>query len=81
MSLATGEHVPFVLCPHLPGDLYCVCGRGVERVECWQCRGDGWSAPGELHDVDPLWYDPDDVEPCDTCQGDGGWWVHEGGTR
>lgn len=50
------------------------CGCDVERVLCERCGGVGQTAPGELHDEDPLWYDDGDVEQCNDCQGVGGWW-------
>ena len=28
-----------------------------------------------LYDEDPLWYDEDEIERCDRCEGRGGWWV------
>lgn len=28
-----------------------------------------------MHDDDPLWYDEDDTEMCDICEGRGGYWV------
>ena len=46
-----------------------------ERVECWDCGGLGESEPGHLYELDPFWYEPDDTETCDTCQGEGSWWV------
>lgn len=40
------------------------------RVDCWSCGGDGFH---ELCDDDPMYYDEDDVETCDICDGKGGW--------
>ncbi len=37
---------------------------------CEQCGGDGFL---ELYDHDPLYYDPDDTEDCQWCEGKGGW--------
>lgn len=37
------------------------------------CGGDGVTALGELHEMDPLWYDEDDFEACHQCGGDGSW--------
>jgi hypothetical protein len=48
------------------------------HAECeWeQCTcDDGYTAPGELHEEDPLWYDEGDIEPCQECNARGGWWV------
>jgi len=41
-------------------------------VICWSCGGEGYR---ELYEEDPLWYDIDDVEPCDICRGEGGWLI------
>lgn len=49
------------------------CGGDMEWVECEECD-DGETPLGLLHDLDPLWYDEDDTEPCETCEGEGGWW-------
>jgi len=43
--------------------------------ECWSCGGTGYR---ELYDDDPLWYDPDDIEKCDVCDGEGGWKMNDG---
>lgn len=51
------------------------CGGDIERILCDRCDGSGHTEPGELHDVDPLWYDEGDVEQCNQCAGVGGWWV------
>lgn len=48
------------------------CGGFMDWVDCHACGGDGIH---ELYDDDPLWYDEDDVEPCETCDGRGGWRV------
>jgi hypothetical protein len=45
------------------------CGGDMELVECEQCGGAGETEPGELYEIDPLWYDPDDTEPCAQCAG------------
>ena len=64
MNPATmGEH--YYLCAR--------CGSDVEWFECEHCGGEGETAPGELHEEDPLWYDEDDSEPCHQCGGAGGW--------
>ncbi len=46
----------------------------MSHIACEQCD-DGYTADGELHEQDPLWYDEDDTEPCDSCHGAGGWFV------
>lgn len=43
------------------------------RQSCGRCGGEGITAPGELYEEDPLWYDPDDYENCHECDGHGGW--------
>lgn len=47
------------------------CGVQMEWEGCWSCSGDGEHS---LHEEDPLFYDEDDSEKCDVCDGDGGWW-------
>ena len=37
--------------------------------DCYDCGGDGVVS---RHDEDPLWYGEDDVFPCQTCYGEGG---------
>jgi hypothetical protein len=51
------------------------CGSSATFEECGACGGEGETAPGELYEMDPLWYDEDDAEPCHQCGGRGGWWV------
>ena len=65
--LAYGPDDEYDSCP--------VCGCEMsEWEECWQIGcDDGWIS--DLYESDPLWYDEDDVEMCDVCQGKGGWWV------
>lgn len=48
------------------------CGHDVEFVTCESCGGDGHTGLGELYEQDPLWYDPDDIEVCQSCLGSGG---------
>lgn len=38
------------------------------REDCWSCGGEGWVS---RHDEDPLWYDEDDLYPCEVCGGVG----------
>jgi hypothetical protein len=53
-------------CPH--------CGGCMEWEDCEECGGEGETAPGTLHDLDPPWYDPEDTGPCHLCLGSGGGW-------
>lgn len=54
-------------CPH--------CGGQMVVAECEECDGEGTTYPGQLHELDPLWYDRDDVEDCHMCLGRPRWWV------
>ena len=47
------------------------CGSSVESEPCGACAGEGITAPGELYEQDPLWYDVDDYETCSQCGGQG----------
>lgn len=47
------------------------CGGDTDFERCDQCE-DGYTFPGELYESDPLWYDEDDTQPCQTCRGEGG---------
>lgn len=64
-------------CPPEDGqrwDCQCArCGSSMDFERCDSCGGDGFTAPGDLYEEDPLWYDRDDVEPCQWCNGRGGW--------
>jgi hypothetical protein len=46
-------------------------GHWIEWVDCWNGCDEGWHT--DLHEIDPLWYDEDDMERCDICKGHGGW--------
>lgn len=52
----------------------CACGAEMELDDCDRCEY-GFTAYGELYEMDPLWYRPADIEPCESCMGAGGWWV------
>lgn len=52
-----------------------VCGSLLEHEDCWQCGGKGGRDGEDLMDEDPFWYDEDDWEECDICEGKGGYWV------
>ena len=43
-----------------------------EWEECWNGCEDGFF---NMYDDDPLFYDEDDTEVCEICQGMGGYWV------
>jgi hypothetical protein len=60
--------------PGEPGDApHCQkCGCSMDWSDCANCGGEGET---ELYELDPLWYDEDDVEDCDWCQGSGGYWA------
>lgn len=49
------------------------CGGDLEWIDCWQhdCE-DGWY---DLHDEDPINYEPGDRARCNECDGNGGWSV------
>lgn len=42
----------------------------VEWIDCWNCGGMG---AFDLHEEDPLYYDPETYEQCSICEGDEGW--------
>lgn len=50
------------------------CGSSMDFAECSACGGEGVTAPGELYEQDPLWYDEDDFQKCSACDGMGGDW-------
>lgn len=66
------------LCPKCSTEDRVCCDLDFER--CDQCE-DGFTFLGDLYDQDPLWYDPDDQEPCANCDGKGGWWFCGGGCK
>lgn len=51
-------------CPH--------CGSDMEWEPCeeWDCE-DGYR---DVYEDDPFWYEPGETEPCQMCEGKGGWW-------
>lgn len=50
------------------------CGGGMDWEDCTEIGcDDGWIT--DLHELDPLWYDEDEIERCPMCRGKGGWWV------
>lgn len=50
------------------------CGGIREWEDCDSCGGEGAIDGERLGELDPLWYDLDDSEPCQQCAGNGGWW-------
>jgi hypothetical protein len=51
------------------------CGSSIHWETCGACGGDGITAPGELYQEDPLWYGPEDYEPCRQCDGEASWGI------
>lgn len=49
------------------------CGSSLTWESCGACGGEGSTGVGELYEEDPLWYDPDDTEPCHQCGGECAW--------
>lgn len=49
------------------------CGNMMVSKVCNDCGGDGHTEYGELYEMDPLWYQPGDIERCSECNGLGGW--------
>lgn len=64
------------LCPDCSKDGRVCCE--LVKVDCEDCGGDGLTPEGYLYDLDPLWYDPDDTDPCGLCRGAGVRWVCSG---
>ena len=58
------EALQLDLCPR------CKCC-SQDWIECWDCGGEGYH--DDMWESDPLWYDQDDIETCDICDGKGGW--------
>ncbi len=54
----------------------CLCGKEMFFRDCWSCDGEGGHDGEWLKEHNaPLWFDDDDWEPCDICQGERGWWT------
>jgi len=49
------------------------CGSSLYWEQCGRCGGEGITAPGELFEEDPLWYDQEAYEACHQCDGEGSW--------
>lgn len=47
------------------------CGWDLLWEDCADCE-DG---EVEVYELDPMWYEPGDTEPCAQCQGNSGWWA------
>jgi hypothetical protein len=59
--------------PHDGRDWECQCARcgsSLSWETCSSCGGEGITGAGELHEMDPLWYDQDDYEVCHECDGE-----------
>lgn len=52
-----------------------ICSQEMDWVSCWNCGGEGGFDGEYLMNSDPLWYDMDDWEDCDVCEGHGGRWM------
>jgi hypothetical protein len=52
------------VCPH--------CGSSALWLLCDYCGGDG---EHNVYELDPLYYDPEETERCERCDGKGGWLV------
>lgn len=46
------------------------CGGELEWEECHEGCDDGW---WDMHEEDPMAYEPGETEWCLVCQGEGGW--------
>jgi hypothetical protein len=57
------EHGPY--CP--------VCGAAMDWEDCDRCGGDGYDGHDCGEDV-CCCLEPEDNEPCEQCDGKGGWW-------
>ena len=51
------------------GEICPKCGSNAHSMLCERCGGDGETEPGYLYEMDPLWYDVDDTDPCSECRG------------
>lgn len=58
---------PDIIEPRCP-----ICGGLMAWEECWNGCDDGYHS---LYEEDPLWYDEDDEEVCEICEGKGGYWI------
>lgn len=61
------EYIPDMMEPFCP-----VCGGPMVWEPCWNGCDEGYI---DLYEEDPLWYDEDDCELCQICEGEGGFWV------
>lgn len=48
------------------------CGTPMYWEDCDVCGGEGHI---DAYDLDPIRYNLGDIEMCNQCYGDGGWWV------
>lgn len=44
-------------------------------VRCPDCGGEGGTDGMDLVQLDPSWYSEDDFEECETCFGEGAYWI------
>ena len=51
------------------------CGSSCYYVDCEHCGFEDFPGYVNRYEEDPLWYDEDDLWPCDVCQGQGAWAV------
>lgn len=72
-EMNSSEQDAYVIDERESDDCSCAkCGGTKLPVTCWSCGGEGYH---ELYEEDPLWYDEDDIESCDICDGEGGYSV------
>jgi hypothetical protein len=55
-----------------PAECCKICGVELVWEDCWKGCDDGvwW-----LYEEDPMWYDEDDAQDCDGCDGKGGYLI------
>lgn len=58
------------MCPRCSKDRLCC---EMDRVDCWDCGGEGVSGHDCGEDCCPC-LDPEENVVCETCNGKGGWW-------
>lgn len=58
---------------HSEAEPFCsICGGLMAWEPCWNGCDEGYI---DLYEEDPLFYDEDDCELCQICEGRGGYWV------
>jgi len=58
---------------HDAPDTCAQCGGDLYWEDCEACGGTGQTESGELHSLDPFWWDEEDTDDCPTCDGAGSW--------